>query len=83
MSSTTVRDFVLKIPKNRNNDHDDVKQPVYFNLKITQPTHRVVKNKDDLEYMEDYLEKKERKSCEGMSLEFRRMAAKMNILVRN
>jgi hypothetical protein len=42
MSSTTVRDFVLKIPKNRNNDHDDVKQPVYFNLKITQPTHRVV-----------------------------------------
>jgi hypothetical protein len=33
--------------------------------------------------MEDYLEKKERKSCEGMSLEFRRMAAKMNILVRN
>lgn len=42
MSSTTVSDFALKILKNRNNDHEDVKQAVYPNLEIRQPTNRVV-----------------------------------------
>lgn len=32
--------------------------------------------------MEDYLEKKERNICEGMSLELRRKAAKIDILVK-